>query len=140
MTKKGRDNLGRFAVGNPGGPGRPKRAVELEYLGVLADCVTLDDWRAICTQTVKMAKGGNPKAREWLANHLLGAQPASISDLAFYESLGVDGALLVLARVLKEVDPEFQNADDMLGKIVSGDKGVLDIARQLAEAEQNGDD
>jgi hypothetical protein len=38
---------GRFAVGNPGGPGRPRRAIEREYLAALSDTVSLGDWREI---------------------------------------------------------------------------------------------
>ena len=37
MTIEHRNNLGRFTAGNPGGPGRPKRAVEEEYLRVLSE-------------------------------------------------------------------------------------------------------
>jgi hypothetical protein len=32
MRTNGRDPAGRFGVGNPGGPGRPRRSVEAVYL------------------------------------------------------------------------------------------------------------
>ena len=37
----GRDPLGKFAKGNPGGPGRPRRTVEREYLAALSDALPL---------------------------------------------------------------------------------------------------
>jgi hypothetical protein len=38
-----RDEHGRFLKGHPGGPGRPRRAIEREYLGVIGKAVTLED-------------------------------------------------------------------------------------------------
>ncbi|HMF13227.1 MAG TPA: hypothetical protein VKE94_13010 [Gemmataceae bacterium] len=72
-TCDGRTSNGRFAVGNPGGPGRPRRAIELDYLAVLAEVVPLATWRAICLRAVADAKKGDAKAREWIAKYLLGA-------------------------------------------------------------------
>jgi hypothetical protein len=37
----GRDRGGRFAKGNPGGPGRPPRTTEANYLIALTDVVPL---------------------------------------------------------------------------------------------------
>ena len=72
---------GTFALGNPGGPGRPRRAVEREYLAALAEAVSPADWRAIVARAVADAKGGNPKAREWLSKHLLGDDPLALVEL-----------------------------------------------------------
>lgn len=66
----GRNGNGRFAVGNAGGPGRPPRRVEADYLAALTESVTIDDWKAIVTRAVVDAKNGNAKAREWLGKHL----------------------------------------------------------------------
>src|SRR5437764_414950 len=44
----GRDAHGRFVKGHAGGPGRPRRAVEIEYAAVLSDVVTPDDWKEVC--------------------------------------------------------------------------------------------
>jgi hypothetical protein len=72
---------GTFALGNPGGPGRPRRAVEREYLAALAEAVSPADWRAIVGKAVADAKNGNPKAREWLSKHLLGDDPLALVEL-----------------------------------------------------------
>ena len=84
-----RDEAGRFTTGNPGGPGRPRRAVELDYLAALGDALTLADWREIVTRAVTDAKAGDKSAREWVGRYALGAQPFSLIDLARREALGV---------------------------------------------------
>jgi hypothetical protein len=66
-----RTSTGQFAKGNPGGPGRPRRAVEQEYLAVLSEAVPLDTWRAICERAAKDAKAGDHRARDWLSRYLL---------------------------------------------------------------------
>ena len=72
---------GTFALGNPGGPGRPRRALERQYLAALAEAVSPADWRAIVARAVTDAKGGNPKARDWLSKHLLGDDPLALVEL-----------------------------------------------------------
>src|SRR4051812_15971604 len=55
-TTGGRDkHTGRFLAGNAGGPGRPRRAVERDYLTALGDTITLDVWRQICLAAAKQA-------------------------------------------------------------------------------------
>ncbi len=52
------------------------RRTEGDYLSVLLDTVTLDDWRDVVNNTLKAAKGGDDKARAWLAQYLMG-KPAT---------------------------------------------------------------
>jgi hypothetical protein len=70
--KNGRDRRGQFAAGNPGGPGRPRRATEAEYLQALSQVVSVEDLRAIARRAVADAKRGNARARDWLSKYLLG--------------------------------------------------------------------
>lgn len=86
-TNDGRDTRGRFAAGNPGGPGRPRRAVEADYLMALADSVSRDDWREIVRRAVEDAKAGNHQARVWLAGFLIG-ESASLFGMAVKEFMG----------------------------------------------------
>jgi hypothetical protein len=72
---------GTFAPGNPGGPGRPRRCVEREYLSELVAAVPLEDWRAIVMKAVASAKAGNARAREWLAKYLVGDDPLALVEL-----------------------------------------------------------
>ena len=68
MNKTGR----LFQIGNPGGPGRPKRQTEEGYLKALMGACDLDKWGQICDRAVQDALNGEPKAREWLARYLIG--------------------------------------------------------------------
>ncbi len=63
---------GRFLPGNPGGPGRPRRAVEADYLAVLSEAVPMERWRKICETARDQAVAGDAKAREWLGSYLAG--------------------------------------------------------------------
>lgn len=80
---------GRFAPGNPGGPGRPRRAVEREYLAALADELTIDRWRRIVRGAIDAAENGDPKAREWIARYALGSAPPTLAALAVADMAGV---------------------------------------------------
>ena len=42
-----RDERGRFLPGNSGGPGRPPRAIERDYLSIAGDVITPEDWRSL---------------------------------------------------------------------------------------------
>lgn len=52
------------------------RRTEADYMGVLLDSVTLDDWREVVTGALGLAKSGDPAARAWLAQYLVG-RPAA---------------------------------------------------------------
>ena len=67
-----RDDNGRFVKGNGGGPGRPRRSTEEKDLNALTSRVTLKDWREIVDTAVSKAKRGDPRARQWLSDYLLG--------------------------------------------------------------------
>ena len=60
MARNGRKSNGQFAAGNPGGPGRPSRAIEAEYLGVLSERVTIEKWRRMVA-----------RAGQWLGQYLI---------------------------------------------------------------------
>ena len=48
------------------------RRTEGDYMGVLLDAVTLDDWRVVVNNAKAMAQQGDPQARAWLAQYLMG--------------------------------------------------------------------
>ncbi len=80
-----RDESGRFAIGNAGGPGRPRRTIESAYMAALGDAVSLDDWQAIVSRAVADAKAGESKARDWLTRYLIGSTPPSLLAIAARE-------------------------------------------------------
>ena len=48
------------------------RRTEGDYMGVLLEAVTLDDWRDVVNNAKAAAKAGDPQARAWLAQYLMG--------------------------------------------------------------------
>jgi len=52
------------------------RRTESDYMGVLLDTVTLDDWQEVIAGTLQLAKNGDPQARAWLAQYLVGKPEA----------------------------------------------------------------
>ena len=97
------DSQGRFAKGNPGGPGRPRLKTETAYLKAMVDAVSEDDWQAIVRRAVCDAKDGDHQARTWLANYLLGKPDTS-------------------APALKKVaDNEAKSTSDILDSLEHGD-------------------
>jgi len=66
-----RDHMGRFAAGNGGGPGRPKRQAEEDYLQTLSERVPLALWAEIVDKAASDAAAGDAKARDWLSKYLM---------------------------------------------------------------------
>ena len=52
------------------------RRTEHDYMSVLLDVVTLDDWREVVAGALQAAKEGNQQARVWLAQYLVGKSEA----------------------------------------------------------------
>ena len=48
------------------------RRTERDYMAVLLDTVTLDDWRTVVASALQDAKGGSMQARNWLGQYLVG--------------------------------------------------------------------
>ena len=48
------------------------RRTEGDYMSVLIDTVSLEDWRGVVTGALQAAKSGDPQARNWLAQYLVG--------------------------------------------------------------------
>jgi len=88
-----RDGNGRFTRGNPGGPGRPPRTTEKEYMRALSAACSLQDWTEIARTAVEKAKAGDARAREWLSRFLVGTPDqaaVALSTLAFEDEAGTE--------------------------------------------------
>ena len=128
-----RDGKGRFAEGNGGGPGRPPRPVETEYLKALSDALTLEDWREVVARAVTDAKQGDAKAREWLGRYALGALPISLLELAAREEVGIEPAHEVTAYSERlGLDSTAKLLADMDGDT------LLSRAKKIADNGKNG--
>jgi hypothetical protein len=83
-----RGEKGRFKTGNPGGPGRPPRQTEFEYLRAISESCGVETFKEIVTATVEAARRGDDKARAWLSNYLVGnpeSKAACLSRIEFAE-------------------------------------------------------
>jgi hypothetical protein len=92
----GRDSAGRFAKGNRGGPGRPPRAIERDYLRALSDRCPVETWGRIVDKAVEDALNGDGPARAWLAKYLLGGFGTSQYPMGLRSLLPKEGALAAL--------------------------------------------
>jgi hypothetical protein len=99
-TSTDRDANGRFRPGHPGGPGRPRRAVEADYLAALSEAVTVETWMRIVARAVEDAEQGDAKARAWLSSYLVG-KPAG------------DALLMLAAGERAEFDPIEEKAEGL---------------------------
>ena len=63
---------GKFAAGNPGGPGNPHGGQVARLRAVMLEAVTPEDMRDVTRKLVEMAKGGDLKAIHLLLNWTLG--------------------------------------------------------------------
>jgi hypothetical protein len=103
-----RDAGGRFAPGNPGGPGRPPRQTEVEYLRAIQGACSPDDLRQIAAEAVRRAREGDPRARDWISRYLVGTAVAAApkpSDAIWQEETGYDAvdARLADSRIMSEL-------------------------------------
>jgi hypothetical protein len=91
-----RDSNGRFAEGNRGGLGRPKRATERHYLDAMQVACSPEEWREIVGKAVTDAKNGDAKARDWLSNYLLGKPEGlapTLRKMAIEDAAGIEDGI-----------------------------------------------
>ncbi len=77
----GRDVQGRFAMGNPGGPGNPHAGAVGRWRVMLAETITAEDIRAVLNVLLDRAKAGERWAVCELLDRCLGKseQPTTAS-------------------------------------------------------------
>ena len=84
------------------------------YMGALLDAVSLDDWREVVTGAVQAAKGGDPQARNWLGQYLIG-KPESNAPTAVNVIVNqLQGKNEVLDKLTHHqfIDAKFHHSDD----------------------------
>ena len=119
MTTAIRNPQGRFQPGTKGGPGRPPRAIEENYLLALVDACPLTVWSEIVEKAVADAREGDDRARHWLASFLIGSPKGSApapSAALIGRMLGRDPVLESAARTLAQ--PE---VDKLMWPVLTAD-------------------
>jgi hypothetical protein len=104
---------GTFGPGNRFGKGRPRRLIERDYLGVISDRISVDDWKEVVEAALQGAKQGEFRAIEWLSRHLLGAtkDDTPLKSLAVIEERGFDTAKEISS--LANARYEYQHCDEV---------------------------
>lgn len=74
-AKSGRTSNGRFALGNPGGPGNPHGRRSAWLREQVLEAVTDRDMQAVVRALISKAKGGDIAAIRELLNRVLGRVP-----------------------------------------------------------------
>ena len=78
----GRVASGRFAPGNPGGPGNPHGKRTAALRAMVTEAVTDDDLRAVVAKLVELAKGGDLAAIRELLDRTIGKPVAAVAVVA----------------------------------------------------------
>lgn len=84
------------------------------YMGALLDAVSLDDWREVVTGAVQAAKGGDPQARNWLAQYLIGRPESKAPTPISVIVNQLHGTNEVLDKLTSKtfIDARFHDSDD----------------------------
>ena len=93
------------------------RRTEGDYMGVLLDAVTLDDWRSVVMGALQAAKDGDAQARNWLAQYLIGRPEGKAPTpltVVVQQLNGADPVVHRLAKPLidREKFPSLHQHDD----------------------------
>jgi hypothetical protein len=68
----GRDDSGRFAAGNPGGPGNPHAQAVARFRAAIFDTVTEADFQKLVKSLLSKARGGNIAAARLVLEYCVG--------------------------------------------------------------------
>lgn len=75
-----RDANGRYIKGHTGNPsGRAPKAREERYYEITVNTVNFEDWKLIVEKARDQAKKGDPVARKWLADYLVGVPDQNLN-------------------------------------------------------------
>ena len=107
------------------------RRTERDYMSVLLDTVTLDDWRDVVAGALQGAKGGDAQARNWLAQYLVGRPEGKAPT-----------PLTVVVQQLNGVDPLIdklakRTIDNALYPALHQNDGYTDNIKALYAVELN---
>ena len=98
------------------------RRTEGDYMGVLLDTVTLNDWRSVVNAAMQAAKAGDPQARNWLAQYLIGrpeGKAPTPMNIVVQQLSGADPLVEKLAKpaIDRAMYPSTHGNDDLRAHI-----------------------
>ncbi len=94
------------------------RRTEIDYMVVLLDTVTLNDWRSVVNTAMQAAKSGDPQARNWLAQYLVGrpeGKAPTPMNIVVQQLSGADPVVEKLAKpaIHRMEYPSLHRRDDL---------------------------
>lgn len=94
------------------------RRTEGDYMGVLLDTVTLNDWRSVVNGALQAAKSGDPQARNWMAQYLVGrpeGKAPTPMNVVVQQLSGADPVIEKLAKpaINRALYPSAHRNDDL---------------------------
>ena len=98
-------------------------------MGVLLEAVTLDDWREVVNNAKAMAKSGDPQARAWLTQYLMGKPAGSAPTPLTVVVQQLNGADPLIDRLTREAIHS--------AKFPDSERGWKDGIKALVAAEIN---
>ena len=108
------------------------RRTEGDYMGVLLEAVTLDDWRAVVNSAKTLAQAGDPQARAWLAQYLMGKPAGNAPSPMTVVVQQLNGADPLVEKLAAPVIHRLKYPE-LEGKGALGDNIRALIAAELAE-------
>ena len=108
------------------------RRTEGDYMGVLLEAVTLDDWRAVVNNAKTLAQAGDPQARAWLAQYLMGKPAGNAPSAMTVVVQQLNGADPLVEKLAAPVIQRFKYPE-LQAKGALGDNIRALIAAELAE-------
>ena len=98
------------------------RRTEGDYMGVLLDTVTLNDWRGVVNSALQAAKAGDPQARNWLGQYLIGrpeGKAPTPMNIVVQQLSGADPVIEKLAKpaIDRVLYPSSNGNDDLKAHI-----------------------
>jgi len=109
----GRDGAGRFAKGNPGGPGNPHGGRVAALRAKLLEAITDADFEAIARSLVDRAKAAEPWAVKEVLDRIIGKPAVSVTVEADHGSGRVVHYVVKPPRLLNEGERgEYQKGVD----------------------------
>jgi hypothetical protein len=147
--QSGHDERGRFAAGNPGGPGNPFARRVAQLRKVMLECVTDQEMEIIVCELVVQAKMGNLAAIKLLFQYILGKPAAVVNpdtvDQQEVELFGREPLFAHFCELLQTRMPS-GNAAHLLRNLLPGvgqkQANIMleEIDKYQAEQEEAGDD
>jgi hypothetical protein len=110
------------------------RRTESDYMAAILDTVTIDDWREVIAETLRLAKEGDPQARGWLAQYLVGKPEGKAPtplNVVVQQWSGADPLVAKLARpIVSKVTHSILHKDDAFESQVRA-AIALELAQKL---------